>query len=243
MRFGRLLASAATVGLLSCPASAAVLYTQAATTSAFFASQYDTNAGSLFATAYDNFTLASSANITSINFTGEYDTDPSPPPFLTGFTLSIYSDSSGQPGGLLYTQAVSSNANETLVTGQTYTYGIDLTSSFAAASGTSYWVSVVADLDQEFGNVWGWSSGTGGDGSSYQDVPGLPRTHQLSDLAFTLNGDVTGDGTSVPEPISISIFGAGLAGAAVIRRRKKITLRNSLYADVGHRAAVTMADA
>jgi hypothetical protein len=221
MKFGRLLAGVAAFGLLSGSASAAGLYSQAPTSSAFFASQYDTNTSSLFATAYDNFALGSSASISSINFTGEYDNDPAPPPFLTGFTLSIYSDSLGQPGGLLYTQIVSSNANETLVAGQTYTYGINFTSSFAAAGGTTYWVSVVSDLDQKSGNVWGWSSGTGGDGSSYQDVTGLPRTHQFYDLAFTLNGDVTGDGTSVPEPISISIFGAGLAGAIAMRRRKK----------------------
>lgn len=214
MKNGRLLFGAVALALLSTSANAAILYTQPANGSAFFASQFDTAGNSIFAITYDNFKLASSASVSSINFTGEYDVDPPPPPFLTGFTLSFYSDSSGQPGGLLYTQSVSGNANETPVGGETFSYDINLTSPFAATGGTTYWVSVVSDLALPI--VWGWVNGSGGDGLSYQDVSGS-RLQFQNDLAFTLNGDAT----SVPEPLTISLFGTGLAGAVAMRRRKK----------------------
>lgn len=216
MKIGRLLFGAVTFALLSVSANAAILYAQPSGGSAFFASQFDTTGGSIFATTYDNFTLVSSADITRIDFMGEYDTDPPPPPLVTGFTLSIYSDNSGQPGGLLYTQIVSGNAHETLIASETYSYYIDLTSPFATTGGTSYWVSVVSDLALPV--VWGWHSGTGGDSLSYQDVAGS-RSQFPNDLAFTLSGDVVA--TNVPEPITLSLFGIGLAGAVAMRRRKR----------------------
>ena len=214
MKFGRVFFGAGALALLATSTNAAVLYSQPSNGAAFFASQFDTAGNSIFATTYDNFKLGSSASVSSISFTGEYDVDPSPPPFVSGFTLSIYSDSSGQPGGLLYTQNVAGNANETLVGGEIFTYGINLTSPFAATGGTTYWVSVVSDLALPV--VWGWVSGTGGDGLAYQDVSGS-RLQFQNDLAFTLSGDAT----SVPEPIALSLFGIGLAGAVAMRRRAK----------------------
>ena len=197
--------------LLTAPANAAVLYTQT-DIGGFSASQFDTASASIFAIAYDNFTLGSSASITSIDFTGEYDTDP---PEVSGFTLSIFSDSSG-PATLLYSQIVPGNANETLVSGTTFTYGIDLTSPFATTGGTPYWVSIVADLPLSSG-VWGWNHGTGGDAFSLQDTA-AGRQEFGNDLAFTLNGTSV---SSVPEPFTLSLFGVGLAGAAAIKRRRK----------------------
>ena len=41
---------------------------------------------------------------------------------------------------------------------------------------------------------------------------------------FTFNAVYSSGATSVPEPISVSLFGAGLAGMAAIRRRKKAKL-------------------
>jgi hypothetical protein len=43
----------------------------------------------------------------------------------------------------------------------------------------------------------------------------------LSGLSFLNAAQTTGGGGGVPEPITLSIFGAGLAGAGVIRRRMK----------------------
>jgi len=44
-------------------------------------------------------------------------------------------------------------------------------------------------------------------------------TNKVGNLSFTLN--VTDPTVSVPEPLTASVFGVGLAGAAALRRRKK----------------------
>ena len=80
MKFGRLLLGALALALLSSSANAAILYSQPANGAVLLASQFDTAGGSIFAITYDNFALTSSAGISSIDFTGAYDTDPPPPP-------------------------------------------------------------------------------------------------------------------------------------------------------------------
>jgi hypothetical protein len=208
----------ATVGLVAGlawvgSADAAVLYTQPYDgTANLFASQNDTTGGfGNFATTYDNFKLASSSNITSVDFTGGYF-NPGAPGTITKFTLTIYSDVAGAPGAALYTQVVNSNGNEVLLSGNIDTY--DIATSFIAAAGTEYWVSVVPDLG--FPPQWGWATGTGGDGIGYQCFFGACG-QTGNDFAFTLNGQGT-----VPEPLTLSLFGAGLTGVAAMRRRKKV---------------------
>ena len=79
------------------------------------------------------------------------------------------------------------------------------------APGT-YWASVVPDLG--FPPQWGWASGTGGDGISYQDFFGT-RTQLGSDMAFAI------DGTQVtPEPGTLIMLGTGILGIAGTLRRK-----------------------
>ena len=212
----------ATVGLVAAlawmgSADAAVLYTQPYDgTSNSYASQNDTTGGGFgnFATVYDNFNLASSSNITSIDFTGGYF-NPGAPGNITKFTLTIYSDAAGVPGSALYTQVVNSNGNELLLGGNIDTY--DIATSFNAAAGTPYWLSVVPDLG--FPPQWGWGTSASGSNAGYQCFFGSCGGTGTN-FAFTLNGDPINT-NSVPEPLTLSLFGAGLAGLGALRRRKQ----------------------
>ena len=87
-----------------------------------------------------------------------------------------------------------------------------LSSAFNAAAGTEYWLSVYPDLG--FPPQWGWSSGTGGDGISYQDFFGS-RSQLGVDMAF----DLTGNAAATPEPTTIGLAGSALL-ALILRRRK-----------------------
>ena len=170
-----------------------------------FASQNATNGFGNFATAYDNFTLAGTTSITDVHWQGGYFNSGTQVP-ISQFTINFYADNAGQPGAQLSTQSIAGNANETFVGneffGPVFNYSLDLTTPFLAAGGTAYWLSIVATAN--FPPQWGWHTGTGGDGVSFQDFF-ANRTTNNTDLAFSLTAN------AVPEPSTFALFGIVLA--------------------------------
>ena len=197
---------------------AGLLYTQPFDgTGTAFASQNDTNTGGSgnFATMYDNFTLASNSNLTGVQFTGEYFGPPGPGT-ITAWTLTFYNDAAGIPGAPIASGFFLGNGGETFLGTfgglTTNTYELDF-GAFPVLAGT-YWLSVVPDLG--FPPQWGWSTATGGDGGAYQCFEGTCAPSPGVDMAFNILGDA-----SVPEPVSMTLVGAGLALLAFGARRRK----------------------
>jgi hypothetical protein len=198
----------------SVPAAAGNLYNQPYDGSGnMYASQNDTNPGGFgsFATVYDNFTLATAANITGVDWTGGYFNGGQAA--IARFTVTFSADNAGVPGGSLASFVITGNANETVLTDPIYTY--DAAVAFAAAAGTQYWLSIVPDIG--FPPQWGWATGTGGDGNAYQVYFGTGGSIG-TDMAFGLSGT-----TGTPEPVSFSLagIGLGLVGLASWKRRKQ----------------------
>ncbi|MGZ4788063.1 MAG: PEP-CTERM sorting domain-containing protein [Terriglobales bacterium] len=184
-----------------------------------YSSQNDTAGFGLFAQVYDNFTLGATNLITLVQWTGEYFNPPQQGP-ITGWTINFYADAAGQPGALLQSTHVNGTGDETFLGNfggfPTYTYSVNI-ASFPATAGTQYWLDVYPDL--AFPPQWGWSSGTGGDGISYQDFFGA-RGQLAADMAFDLSGGCICCGPDcVSEPGSLLLLATGLLGFGLKLRR------------------------
>jgi len=204
--------------VLSQQAQAATLYSQPWNgTGNVLASQNDTSNGGAgnYATVYDNFTLGGNGTITQIDWTGGYF-NPSTQGTIAGFTLTIYSNNAGIPGASVYSESVAGTAGETsLGTVQNNPmFSYSASANFSAIAGVEYWLSIVPDTNGVFPQ-WGWSAGTGGDGTSYQVFQGAPSAEQL-DRAFTLDGPLT-----TPLPAALPLFATGLGALGLLARRRK----------------------
>ena len=203
------------------PVHAGQLFKQpTATPSVAYSSQTDTSGiyGD-FATVYDNFTLGVGATMTDVSWVGSYFAGSSSG--ISGFTIAFYADDAGQPGAVLMTENIAGNADETSIGDDpavhlTFSYSATLSTTFIAAAGTQYWLSIVPDL--RFPSQWGWESGIGGDGLSYQDFLG-DRTSLAVDFAFSLDGAYL---STVPEPGTLtSACTAVLMGLGYTLRRRR----------------------
>jgi hypothetical protein len=193
-----------------------LVYSQNPDYNGAYSSQNDTNGFGNFATAYDNFTLGATYNITEFAWVGSYFNPPQQG-LITGATLTFYADAGGAPGAVLWQRSGSGNFGETFlgfdnVGDPTYLYDGLLGTPFVAQAGTTYWVSIVPDLG--FPPQWGWETATGGDGAAYQCFFGTCGAIP-NDVSFALYGNQT----TTPEPSALILFGSGLVGLGSLRRR------------------------
>lgn len=214
---------------------AATLYTQASTwttngSAVGGGSVNQLNSAGTGMIAYDDFSIALGGTVTQVTWRGVYSNLPgNASPNTTDWGLSFYANNGGSPGSMLST-TVLSNAQVTrssLGTGDLNGVTYDIyeftanVNAFNAAAGTTYWFSPLA-ASASTPPSFAWIHGTGGDGSSLQQIfasGAMTGTSTTADLAFTLSGDVPTSG--VPEPSTAVFVVCGLAGVAVGRLRRR----------------------
>lgn len=133
-------------------------------------------------------------------------------------TVSLWTDAAGVPGTLLGSWSVSNQpffgSTDSALTTISGISGIDL------LAGAAYFLVVVPGASDTW-DAWNESTVSTGDVLFSTDGGATWGTNGGAQAlgAFDLLGSAAGG--NVPEPITITLFGAGLAGAAAMRRRRK----------------------
>jgi len=157
--------------------------------------------------AADDFALASDTVVTDVHWWGVLNQGGE------DFVFTFYADDNGAPGAELATTG--GTLSEVPDGGLNY-YSSDLATSFNAAAGSTYWLSI---YNQASGASWAWQAATlFGDGSKQRSINNPAWNLDFGDLAFQLSG---ADATAVPEPASLTLLGFGLSCLAARRRRQR----------------------
>lgn len=198
--------------LVSIAAHAAVIYTHPASpgSSGCLSARFGVEGSGFDEFVWDAFSVTTNETVREIQWRGTR-TGSAP----ADFQISI--NTIALPGGTIWNTGGSASETPTGTPG-VYDYRFTLPAGFALTGGQAYWLQVFA-TQNEMPN-WSWSTGTGGNGTHFAQVPAVTGNYRYvntaGDVAFTLlnaatvpvtitvskspsnGGTVTGSGTYAP---------------------------------------------
>ncbi len=222
---------ALTLAAISSPVSAGVIFTHPRSFPDGFLviSENATENDGAVQIAYSSFTLTEAATIDGVSWAGGYlnGRPQNQTQAINGFSIAFFADDAGSFGAILQDATINGNANETAAGTDSsgnlnFTYNAGLSTSFSAAAGTRYWISILALVTDTTPN-WGWrSSGTGADGYYITRQPFNNNTvlSGPGNLAFSLQGNVAVGAAPVPEPSTFAMAATPLVGWIACRRKR-----------------------
>jgi hypothetical protein len=187
--------------------------------------------------AGDDFTLGGSVTLTGGAFWSSANFDPFGNSFSGTIGWAILADSGGSPGTIL---ASGSDSSPVLTDTGAKIFGTDewqIDFSFGSISlnAGTYWLTLHEGAlgTPDDGTTIYWDTTGNQTGSLSQTTADLTAASGWSsngalvggngsDLAFQLSGGSGGGGSTVPEPSSVGLVGAGIVGILLLMKRKRV---------------------
>ncbi len=175
---------------------------------------------------FDDFSLAGGGTISQLTWQGFYwnrlNPNANPPaPNTTSFQIGLFQNNLGVPGPLVagpilltsVKSAIVGNAKFNHDSVQIRNYSANLQTSFTAAPGTTYWLSIVS-FASEAPPEWLWTSGQGGNSMSAQEHYDVGTSQVPLDRAFALYAANLGEPPPpvIPEPQTLILAALGVGG-------------------------------
>jgi len=156
----------------------------------------------------DNFQLAGGGTVRVVEWWGTLRSGGA------AFQITFYPDAGGNPGSPLSTIAVTPTSSS-VTTGSPFDpvtfYSASLSTSFSAAPGTLYWISIFNAAAAR----WLWLADNAGTVGARQMQNGGVTWNATSDLSFRLKDD------NVPEPATFSLVVVAMLGLASFRAARR----------------------
>jgi hypothetical protein len=168
----------------------------------------------------DNFTLEAAADIATVGWFGfSENLNFADLANMPAWEITIYEDSSFQPGAVVHSDIISREDTNPVDTGlviasgaRIFSHDAELSSTVSLDAGTQYWISIGAYLEIPGADNWIWQDSvfTDDNSANYDNVQDDEWFNVGFDSAFSLG--------VIPGPGALAMFGAaGLLGRSCRR--------------------------